>query len=126
MKNIVEILVRRDMPLDELEGCLQCYCELLQCGPSLDLRLAEGALRIVQVGQMLLVGASPALAPAVVRADAVYLVQDIESFIPRLSRQGAEWLQPLAPIVTGKNMVVRHPDGLVVEYVEHLESQGAA
>lgn len=121
---VLETLVRRDLPLDALPDALNFYGSLLGAEPTLDLHLADGDLRIVQLGAMLLVAASPALAAQVVRADAVYVVRDIDAFVRQLDQQGVDWLQPLADIVTGKNLIVRHPDGLVVEYVEHLEQHG--
>jgi hypothetical protein len=35
---------------------------------------------------------------------------------------GAEMLQPVTPVPTGFQVRARHPDGLVVEYVQHTEA----
>jgi len=53
--------------------------------------------------------------------ETVMKVLDISGFSAVLQAQGGQILEPLAAIATGKGMVVRHPDGLIVEYVEHLD-----
>lgn len=119
---VLDILVRHNMTLDRLAAAVDFYCGLLAAPVELDLDLLDGRLRVAQVGKMVLVGYHPQIASAISMAGAVYLVRDIESFRTALSAQGCETLEALTEVVTGKVMVMKHPDGLVVEYVEHLDA----
>jgi hypothetical protein len=52
------------------------------------------------------------------------LVDSIVDFKVFLIEQGATILEEPKKIPTGKNMRVKHPDGLVVEYVELETNSG--
>jgi hypothetical protein len=47
------------------------------------------------------------------------LVDDITAEEPAMSALGADILQPVTPVPTGFQTRARHPDGLVVEHVQH-------
>jgi hypothetical protein len=51
-------------------------------------------------------------------------VTDIDSVSRTLVPLGAEVLQERTPVPTGYQMRLRHPDGLVVEYVQHTAAAG--
>jgi hypothetical protein len=46
-------------------------------------------------------------------------VKAIESFMAVLKNSGAEQLEPIQATPVGRKTRFRHPDGLVVEYVDH-------
>ena len=48
-----------------------------------------------------------------------FLVDSLQAFKLHLEQSGVEILSQPKDVPTGRNMRVRHPDGLVVEYVEH-------
>jgi predicted enzyme related to lactoylglutathione lyase len=48
-----------------------------------------------------------------------FLVDDIHDHERHLPTVGAEILEAEKPVPTGWNMLVRHPDDTVVEYVQH-------
>lgn len=52
------------------------------------------------------------------------LVEDIDAVAPALLELGARIPQPVTPVPTGFQTRARHPDGLVVEYVQHTEAAG--
>lgn len=67
---------------------------------------------------LIIAGAAAALAPF--RGTALtILVTDIDSVSTNLVPLGAEVLQERTPVPTGYQTRLRHPDGLVVEYVQH-------
>ncbi len=116
---VLNILTRHQLELARFDQAVAFYESLLGQRMRLDLRLLDGRLRIAQVASMLLVGADAALLEAMPPVRSAYLVEDLAAWAEWLPRQGATVVEPPAPIATGHSMLVRHPDGLLVEYVEH-------
>jgi hypothetical protein len=48
-------------------------------------------------------------------------VSDLQAFATYLEKQDSTILEKLQQVPTGWNMLVEHPDGLRVEYVEHVQ-----
>jgi hypothetical protein len=70
---------------------------------------------------LIIAGRDEALAPF--RATTLtVLVEDIRAVADALIPRGAVLLQPVTPVPTGYQTRLRHPDGLVVEYVQHTEA----
>ncbi|WP_430423039.1 VOC family protein [Methylibium petroleiphilum] len=122
---VLNILTRQHLDLAQFDAAVAFYEGLLGQEARLRLTLLDGRLRIAQVASMLLIGADPALLDAIAGIRAAYLVEDIAAFAEQLPRQGATIVEPLTEIATGRSMVVRHPDGLLVEYVEHTRKHPA-
>lgn len=116
---VLNILTQHQVDLVQFDAALQFYEGVLGQAPRLDLELLDGRLRIAQVASMLLIGAEAQLLASMPPVRAAWLVDDIEAFAEQLPRQGATLVEGLADIATGRSMLVRHPDGLLVEYVEH-------
>lgn len=116
---VLHILVRHHLRWEAFDDAVAFYETLLGQQPRLRVEPLPGRLRIAQIGSMLLVGAAPDLLDAVSAIQAAYLVDDLAAYAETLPRRGATIVEPLSPIATGHYMVVRHPDGLLVEYVEH-------
>jgi predicted enzyme related to lactoylglutathione lyase len=76
-------------------------------------------LELAEVGGVLLIaGKEHALAPfSATRA--TFIVDHLDEFRAALVGMGAAILDEPKPVPAGRNMRVRHPDGTVVEYVEH-------
>ena len=53
------------------------------------------------------------------QTQATFLVDSIEDFKSWLLGTGAVILEEPKKVPTGRNMRVRHPDGTIIEYVEH-------
>ncbi|WP_353090574.1 VOC family protein [Methylibium sp.] len=122
---ILNILTRQHLGLALFDATVAFYEDLLGQEARLRLTLLDGRLRIAQVASMLLIGAEPVLLDTIADVRAAYLVEDVEAFAEHLPRQGAMIVEPLVEIATGWSMVVRHPDGLLVEYVEHARKNPA-
>jgi hypothetical protein len=67
---------------------------------------------------LIIAGDEAALAPFRSTALTV-LVEDIKAVAEWLVPRGAAVIQDVTPVPTGYQMRLRHPDGLVVEYVQH-------
>jgi predicted enzyme related to lactoylglutathione lyase len=122
---VLNILVRHYLPLEEIDAAVAFYEMLI--GQKARLRFDYHAhdLRLAQVSSMLFVaGTAESLAPFV-ETKATFMVDDIQAFATHLPTVGATVLKPPKPVPTGWNMLVRHPDGMRVEYVEHRDKHPA-
>ncbi|MFM0039166.1 VOC family protein [Paraburkholderia strydomiana] len=82
------------------------------------IRLDSVGIEIAVIGAVIVLAGSPeALAP-VRDAQAVFIVDALDEFLPQLRAQGAEILHEPRAAAGGRNFTVRHPDGLVVEYYQ--------
>ncbi|EEC3524669.1 VOC family protein [Salmonella enterica] len=116
---ILNILTRRLVPESEFNETVQFYQNLIGQTARLAFDYPEYDLKLAQVGSLLFIGGTPeGLAPFQV-TQVTFLVSDIYSWEKSLPAMGAVILKPVKIVPTGWNMLVRHPDGMQVEYVEH-------
>ncbi len=118
------VMIRRLLPPERLQATIAFYEELL--GEPCDLRFdyPEMQLSLASVGAVLLIaGSEEALAPFVATA-ATLLVASLEETAELVRQGGGEVLEPPKAVPTGRNMLARHPDGALVEYVEHRPQPG--
>jgi predicted enzyme related to lactoylglutathione lyase len=122
---VLNILVRRYLPLDRLDAAVDFYEALIGEKARLRFDYHEYSLRLAQVSSILFVaGTEESLAPFV-ETQATFMVDDIHAFARHLPTVAAEVLRPIKPVPTGWNMLVRHPDGMRVGYVEHRDKHPA-
>ncbi|HEY0330345.1 MAG TPA: hypothetical protein VGC77_14770 [Rhodopseudomonas sp.] len=122
---VLNILVRRCVPLQRFEAAVGFYEQLFGQSARLRFDYPERELKLAQVASLLIVaGSAQSLAPFV-DTEATFLVDEIEAFAASLPGQGAAIERPLKAVPTGRNMLVRHPDGMLVEYVEHRDKHPA-
>jgi predicted enzyme related to lactoylglutathione lyase len=118
------VMVRVLLAPEGLEAAVALYERLL--GVACDLRFAypEMELYLASVGNVLLIaGRDDALDPF--RATAMtLLVASLDDELARFGELGVELLEPPKAVPTGRNMLARHHDGAVVEYVEHRPQPG--
>ncbi|WP_327232694.1 hypothetical protein OG349_00825 [Streptomyces sp. NBC_01317] len=102
-----------------LESVTAFYERLLGTERDMWFTFPEKRLALATVGAFLLVeGTAETLEPF--RAtDGTLLVDSAHAYLERLTAEGAEILDPLSKVPTGSGFTARHPDGTVVEYVEH-------
>jgi predicted enzyme related to lactoylglutathione lyase len=122
---VLNILVRRYLPLDRLDAAVAFYETLIGQKARLRFDYPEYDLRLAQVASILFVaGTEQSLAPFV-ETQATFMVDDIRAFAQHLPTVGGAVLKPPKTVPTGWNMLVRHPDGMRVEYVEHRHKHPA-
>jgi len=86
--------------------------------------MPAAGLELAQVGDILII-AGPDEATLPFRpTNATFLVDSIDEYYRFLRSNGATIIRPPQQVPTGINMNVRHPDGLIVEYVEHTGQAG--
>jgi predicted enzyme related to lactoylglutathione lyase len=122
---ILNILVRRYLPLDRFDKAVAFHETLIGQKARLRFDYPQYQLKLAQVASILFIaGTEGSLAPFV-ETQATFLVEDIQAFAVHLPTIGAEVLESPKPMPTGWNMLVRHPDGMRVEYVEHRDKHPA-
>jgi predicted enzyme related to lactoylglutathione lyase len=122
---VLNILVRRYLPLARFDEAVAFHEMLIGQKARLRFDYPEYNLRLAQVASILFIaGTERSLAPFV-ETQATFMVDDIEGFAAHLPTVGADVLKPLKSVPTGWNMLVRHPDGMRVEYVEHRDKHPA-
>ncbi|AKU93449.1 hypothetical protein AKJ09_00113 [Labilithrix luteola] len=85
----------------------------------------EYNLKLAQIANLLFIGGTPDSLAPFTATHATFLVDDIQAFARALPARGAEILEAPKEVPTGWNMLVRHPDGTLVEYVEHRDKNPA-
>uniref|UniRef100_A0AAU2V3Y2 VOC family protein n=1 Tax=Streptomyces sp. NBC_00003 TaxID=2903608 RepID=A0AAU2V3Y2_9ACTN len=102
-----------------LEALTRFYEEALAVERDMWFTYPAKGLALAAVGGFLLVeGADKDVAPFL-EVDGTLLVDDAAAHLARLTSLGAEILEPLHKVPTGSGFHARHPDGTLIEYVEH-------
>jgi predicted enzyme related to lactoylglutathione lyase len=122
---ILNILVRRCLPLDRFDETIAFHETLIGQKARLAFDYPEYGLKLSQVASILFIGGTPESLAPFTATHATFLVDDIENYARHLPTLGAEVLEAPKPVPTGWNMLVRHPDGMLVEYVEHRDKHPA-
>ncbi|WEO99052.1 glyoxalase/bleomycin resistance/dioxygenase family protein [Streptomyces sp. FXJ1.172] len=103
--------------VDDLDEALPALRELT--GEDVRTRFSHGAVDVASIGGFLLVaGSEQALAPFR-RVQSTVLVDDLDGLHTFVTAHGGEILDGPREVPTGRNATVRHPGGVVLEYVEH-------
>lgn len=122
---VLQTLVRVYLSPEALGPTLAFYEDLLREKCRLRFVHSAARLELAQVGNVLLLaGTEEALRPFRSTA-ATFVVDDLAAFHEFLVRSGVTVLSEPRDVPTGRNMRVRHLDGLVVEYVQFDRQQGA-
>ncbi|MEU6444468.1 hypothetical protein [Streptomyces sp. NPDC047046] len=110
--------------VDDLDTALPAFRALTAGEPRL--RFTHQGIELAAIGGFLLLAGPPeALAP-VRTTQATVVVDALDEVLDRAPREGAEILAPPRTVPTGRNLVVRHPGGAVIEYVEFDATTRAA
>ncbi|MGW1171774.1 VOC family protein [Streptomyces sp. NPDC002550] len=103
--------------VDDLDRALPALRELT--GQEVRTRFSYGAVEVASIGGFLLVaGSEQALAPFR-EVQSTVLVDDLDGLHALVAAHGGEVLDGPREVPTGRNATVRHPGGVVLEYVEH-------
>lgn len=107
--------------VNELEKILSFYEDLLQIKAGNRFYYTEKKLDIAVVGQFLLIGGTDEALANVRDISVSFLVDDMDAYREWLLDNGAVIRQDILKVPTGRNMIVKLPDGMVAEYVEHTK-----
>lgn len=116
---VFKILSRIYVELDQFDGILSFYERI--CGEKCRLRFSYSklGLELGQVGSVLLIAGAKGDLEMVRATQMTFLVDSVFEFRDRLVAEGGTILEGPQVIPTGLNLRAKHPDGIIVEYVEH-------
>lgn len=114
---IIKVLTR--LYVNDINNAKAYYEKLLKTNVGIEFKIQNMGLELAEVGDFLLIaGTEEALRPF--RNTVVtILVDSVDEYKTYLESQGATILRGPSQVPTGRNMTVKHPDGIIMEYVEH-------
>lgn len=116
---IIKTLIR--VYVDKLDSALLFYENLLDTKAEMRVTYPEVNLDLATVGDILLIaGSNEALKPFR-DTKATFLVDSLEEFKSYLEQKGGKIIRGIKDVPTGRNMTVEHPDGTIIEYVQHFK-----
>ncbi|MCG3042297.1 VOC family protein [Streptomyces fenghuangensis] len=86
------------------------------------MRFAQGPVSAAAVGPFLLMSGPPGPMEVLSKVAATLAVRDVEEAAADLRAVGAEIIAGPQSTPIGRNMVARHPDGSVFEYVDRRQA----
>ena len=122
---IYEVLTRIFLNPSEMDNSIAFYEKLLRQKCKLRFKYPEKELDLASVGSFLLISGSPDNLKPFTDTRVTFLVDSIDDFKEFLPKNDAIIVEHPKSVPTGRNMRVKHPDGLVVEYVEHNTEDNA-
>jgi predicted enzyme related to lactoylglutathione lyase len=108
--------------VNDLNSSLEFYEELLGTPAAMRFEIPQIGLELAQIGNILLIAGSEEALKPFRSTQATFLVDSLDDFRVFLEKKGAEIIRGPNKVPTGRNMTIRHPDGSVIEYVEHSKA----
>ncbi|AKB78254.1 hypothetical protein MSHOH_1771 [Methanosarcina horonobensis HB-1 = JCM 15518] len=108
--------------INDLSSVLEFYEKLLGTPAIIRFQIQQIGLELAQIGDILLIAGSEEALKPFRSTQATFLVDSLDDFRAFLEEKGAEIVREPAKVPTGRNMTVKHPDGSVIEYVEHSKA----
>lgn len=105
---------------NQFEATLLYYETLAAVKYDLRFSYQEVGLELASVGDFLILAGTDDALRLFRDTQATCLVDSLEEFETFLKGNGGEVIRGLKQVPTGRNMTVQHPDGAIIEYVEHI------
>ncbi len=106
----------------KLAETVSFYETLTSTKLDMDMDIPEGGLHVVAVGQFLILELDREKHALAVETTATVLNANLDEAAARQIAEGAEVVEARWESPVGPGIRLRHPDGLLVEYVEHRPS----
>ncbi|SEN43046.1 hypothetical protein SAMN05192583_2753 [Sphingomonas gellani] len=113
------VLTRRLVMVEDFDDAVALYETLFRQPVRTRFDYREKGLRVAQVGQVLLIGGSAASLEPFRATAMTFLVSDLSGYAAYLPTIGATIVRAIQKVPSGRNMLVRHSDQSLIEYVEH-------
>ncbi|WP_027398947.1 glyoxalase/bleomycin resistance/dioxygenase family protein [Anaerovorax odorimutans] len=104
--------------VNEMDQVVTFYENLLREKCSMRFEHKQFHLEVAQVGSILIIGGSDEVLKSFRDTKAVFIVDSIIEFKDFLLENGAMIMKDIKETPTGVNMIVKHLDGTIAEYVE--------
>ena len=116
---ILDVLIRIFLDPEELDATIVFYEELFCSKCTMRFKYPEVDLELAQIKSVLLIAGTKSARQPFQMTKATFLVDCISDFKNKLLSNGAIIIEQPKRVPTGRNMRVQHPDGTIIEYVEH-------
>lgn len=116
---ILKTLLRIYLKPDQLEKTIHFYESLFGEKSCLRFKYPELGLELAQVNSLLFIAGTDQALTAFKATQATFLVDSIQEWKTWLIKNGAIILKEPKSVPTGINMLVKHSEGTLFEYVEH-------
>jgi predicted enzyme related to lactoylglutathione lyase len=103
---------------ETFEDVIAFYERVQNVACGLRFEIAENGIKGAKIGGVLVLSADKEVLEPFREVQAIFYVDSIDEFVPWLVKNGATILHGPQTVGFGRNMTVRNPDGLVVEYFE--------
>jgi len=103
----------------QIDQAIVFYEKLFGVKTSLRFDYKEKNLELATVGDILIIAGDEEALKLFKETKMTLLVDSIIDFREMLLDNGASIIRDITKVPTGKNMTIRHPDGIIVEYVQH-------
>lgn len=103
----------------ELLSAVRFYQTLTEAGLDVDMDIPEAGLRVVAVGAFLILELDGEQHGLAAQTTVTVLNANLDIAVARQVAAGAEIVQERWKAPVGAGTRLRHPDGLIVEYLEH-------
>ena len=98
---------------------MRFYEQLTQARLDMDMDIPEAGVHVVAVGPFLILELNAAQHGLAAQTTVTVLNADLDEAVARQVTAGAEIVQERWTAPVGAGTRLRHPDGLIVEYLEH-------
>lgn len=105
--------------VNDLDSAITFYKNITNQDVDMRFKIPLNNLELASIDDLLLISGKEEDLIPFRETQVTFLVDSIEQFKDYLESNGSIILREPAKVPTGKNMTVKHPDGLIVEYVEH-------
>jgi hypothetical protein len=102
-----------------MDSAIDFYERLSGQGCTMRVKYPEKELELASIGSFLLISGSAENLQPFKNTQVTLLVDSMDDFLEFSVNHGSTILEYPKSVPTGRNMRVRHPDGLIAEYVEH-------
>ena len=116
---IYKVFTRIFIDPTELDKSVAFHEKLFGEKCKLRFKYPQKELELAMVGSFLLISGSAVHLKPFTDTRVTFLVDSLDEFMEFLTDHDSIILEYPKSVPTGKNMRVKHPDGLVAEYVEH-------
>jgi len=126
---ILETFTRTFVDADALDASVAFYKDLLSGEQTLRFAYPATGLELAAVSSsklsVLIIAGPPDKRAAIETTRLTVRVDKLEPYVAVLRAADADQLEPIQPTPVGRKTRFRHPDGLVVEYVDHTAPETA-
>lgn len=116
---IKSVLTRIFLSPSDMDKSIDFYERLSGQKCTMRFKYPEKELELASISSFLLISGSVDNLQPFKNTKVTLLVDSIDEFLEFSIKNGSTILEYPKSVPTGKNMRVKHPDGLIAEYVEH-------